>query len=397
MGFYVDIDEVVAEEAFVVLAYLGNGTPGEPVYIARRDTEGTSLVRDTSEGTLLWPAERFPPATVEPGTSFAGYTAAAGTGGAGTLSRILFGTVETVRFTWSTGTTTKGGLINIGQGAGTGATVTPGERLHAGVTVRSSRAQQVQLEVVYTNGSGSTVSGGGVIRSAVAIPANTRVEVLGEIIAVPANAAAAMLRVSVPNVAAAALWQAGDWLEVSEPWVRPPVDLVVDHEARQGVPTEYLLLDTAGVNVRAVSQTWSLPRWGTWLKSPGHPDRNTRVHYAGSTGATRPARRAVFDVEGSELAVVLSELRGTSRGAVRLLTLTAADERRVIDLLADGGTLMLDTDPDWGVPFRYVSVGDYTIERAYEFDGLNLTAAARLHVLDAVMTVDAPTGVTVAG
>lgn len=43
------------DAARVRLALTG-GTPGESVYVFRRDTAGVGLVRDTSAGTITWPA-----------------------------------------------------------------------------------------------------------------------------------------------------------------------------------------------------------------------------------------------------------------------------------------------------------------------------------------------------
>lgn len=166
---------------------------------------------------------------------------------------------------------------------------------------------------------------------------------------------------------------------------------ITDHEARQGESTQYLLTDGDGVPVATVRL--ELPLWGTWLKSPGRPYRNTRVFYVGDSGITRAARRVVIDIENAAQRVVFARLRATPQGAIVVLTQTKAQAAQLQLLASDGLPLMLDTPTSWGVPFRYISVGDIGVERAYNFDGLRLEAEARRWTLNDVVQVATPQGV----
>lgn len=166
---------------------------------------------------------------------------------------------------------------------------------------------------------------------------------------------------------------------------------LTDYEARQGESTQYLLTDGDGSPVASTSLT--LPMWGTWLKSPGRPYRNARAYYVSDGEATLTARRLVVDIEDAAQRVVFARRRSTPSGNVVLLTQTADQASALALLLSDGLPLMLDTPSSWGVPYRYISVGDVGRSRAYDFEGLNLTAQARLWTLGDVVSTAAPQGV----
>lgn len=169
--------------------------------------------------------------------------------------------------------------------------------------------------------------------------------------------------------------------------------VLTDYEATQGVNTMYILTDGDGSPVASTSVP--VPLWGTWLKSPGRPFRNTRVRYQTDTAVKLAARRLVIDVEGSPQRVVFAQNRSNPTGTVTLVTLTRAEANALRLLVSDGMTLLLDTPPSWDVPFRYMSVGDVAPERAFDFDGLGLTSEARAWVLADVVEVEMPQGVPV--
>lgn len=168
--------------------------------------------------------------------------------------------------------------------------------------------------------------------------------------------------------------------------------IVYDHEVRQGGPADYIVTDADGTHLEAV--TVQVPEWGTWLKSPGRPYLNTRLHFAGVGEVTRVARRQRVSVDGATREVVLSQRRSGREGALRLATLTGPQSAAVARLLDDGLTVMLDTPPAWGIPYRYVSVGNTTEGRPMG-EELALDRPTRVHVLEEVVEVDAPLGVTV--
>lgn len=166
---------------------------------------------------------------------------------------------------------------------------------------------------------------------------------------------------------------------------------LIDYEARQGESTQYLLTDADGTPVATVRV--ELPQWGTWLKSPGRPYRNARVYYSSDSAATFSARRLVVDIEDAAQRVVFARKRSTPSGGLVLHTLTTDQARALELLLSDGLPLMLDTPSSWGVPYRYISVGDVSRSRAYDFEGLGLTEEARTWSLADVVNTAAPQGV----
>lgn len=166
---------------------------------------------------------------------------------------------------------------------------------------------------------------------------------------------------------------------------------VYDHEARQGEATDYIVADPNGAQLASTRMT--VPAWGTWLKSPGRPYLNVRCYLENEGPVKRAARRLVVDVQNGER-VVLSQRRTAASGSIRLLALEGPQATAVDRLLDDGATLMLDTHPEWGVPYRYISVGDETRSRPYG-DTLGLDKAPRLFELADVVAVAMPTGVTV--
>lgn len=169
--------------------------------------------------------------------------------------------------------------------------------------------------------------------------------------------------------------------------------VIVDHEARQGEQTDYILATVEGVML--ASERVIIPKWGTWLKSPARPHLNVRCYLEGEGAIARPARRQVMHIEGGQ-AVVLHEPRATPvADEVRLITLDGPVSDALVRLLQAGDTLMLDADPVWRLSFRYISVGDYTVSRPYYAEGLGLDGPARMHTLSEVYAVEPPIGVTV--
>lgn len=167
---------------------------------------------------------------------------------------------------------------------------------------------------------------------------------------------------------------------------------VYDYEPQQGAQVDYIAADPTGAPLGSVRVT--IPRWGTWLKSPGRPYRNTRAYLEQEGAVVRPAKRQVITREAGGLPVVLSQARGAMEGDVRLLALEGEQDAAVVRLLSEGNTLLLDTDPAWAVPWRYISVGEATSTRPHE-GTLGLDRPARLHALAGLVEQPAPVGPTV--
>lgn len=181
----------------------------------------------------------------------------------------------------------------------------------------------------------------------------------------------------------------------SSVWGSYAVAPIYDHEAQQGTTVTYLLTNPDGVTLAMA--TVDLPLWGTWLKSPGRPFRNTRCHFGHVAEIVAPLAREVYDVEESGQVVVYSAKRAADRsGELVLVTRSLAQLEALRRLLSDGSTLLLDTPPRWNVGFRYISVGDVARERPLSMlDGFgNLESEARLWKLADVVTVESPQGVS---
>ncbi len=161
-----------------------------------------------------------------------------------------------------------------------------------------------------------------------------------------------------------------------------------DFEPRQGDSTDYLLTDADGVLLGSTNLI--VPTWGSWFKSPGKPWLNVLSALRDESPEKLPAVREIVRIEGAERAVVLSAPRQGSEGAITLSVRTETELQDVRELLADGGPLLIDVAPSFGVPYRYVSVGDVSIDR--EWHELGLDKRWRGVKLDQLVEIDSPLG-----
>lgn len=163
------------------------------------------------------------------------------------------------------------------------------------------------------------------------------------------------------------------------------VPTLYDYEARQGLETDYIVTDLEGAPLVDVRVT--VPRWGTWLKSPGYPHLNLSCYWQADSDYTRQARTSIIQPRGAKFPIVLSDRRTGTSGTVRLLTLTDENARSMTSLLNSGQPLMVDVPDSFGVPVRYVSVLDVTGSRSVP----NIADEARSWSLD-VVEIAAPIG-----
>lgn len=377
--------------ASVQLVASGDGVPGATLYLFRRDSDGVTVVRDTSEGTVTWPTNLAtvqidPTSTAAPwyfqvGTSEV-VTRAVVTNGVGPRDRAVPFQRATVTTARTAGTS--GHYYRSDVGAGPAGVA--GDVRTMSMWVRLSHARSLQLQGSFRAGA---TTAGTTTGALVAVPANVWTKLS---VTVTATGAYDNVQLFATLPSGQTAIPVGGTYDATEPAVQTSGSVTVtDHEARQGEGTDYLLADGDGVQLASVRI--DLPKWGTWVKSPGRPFLNTRVHFERELPVQRGARREVVQVEGSRQAVVLSQPRATETGDLQLVTLTAAQDAAITRLLEDGGTVMLDSDPLWRVPYRYMNVGDVTTGRAY-FDSLGLALDARTHQLAGIVSVEAPIGVT---
>jgi hypothetical protein len=97
---------------------------------------------------------------------------------------------------------------------------------------------------------------------------------------------------------------------------------------------------------------------GVWLKSVARPFLNRQVVVQDYGDVERTARAGVFDVIGRSFPVAVSDVRGSRRWNLTVLTSTAAEAGDIDMLLASGDPLFIHVPAGCDVPGGYVSVGD---------------------------------------
>jgi hypothetical protein len=143
-----------------------------------------------------------------------------------------------------------------------------------------------------------------------------------------------------------------------------------------------------------------------WLKDPTAPGNNMRIAitqrallaclatgspralgYGGISTETRPARSAQLDVNNRENPIVTSKRRGSVSAGLLLAPHTFADRDALRDLLTPGTPLLFQAPGQYGVPDRYMSFGDESVDML----GQRQTFQPRVFTLPFVVT-DAAAG-----
>jgi len=163
-----------------------------------------------------------------------------------------------------------------------------------------------------------------------------------------------------------------------------------DYEARQGFTATYAI--TNDVGIPGAYSAVDIPNWGTWLKDPFRPFMNCRVLWNADSEYIREARREKLWARGAKFPVFHSDKRSAPRGSIVVATETTVDATKLTSMLDGAETIMIDVDSRFGVPVRYVSVGDVTGARAGQADSA-LSWEARLWTLqidEVAMPIGAP-------
>ena len=155
---------------------------------------------------------------------------------------------------------------------------------------------------------------------------------------------------------------------------------IYDYEARQGLDTDYILTDELG-NVGA-SVSVLIPRWGTWLKDPFRPFMNCKVLWHQDSEYERKARRSLLQPRNAKYPVPQWDRRIAPSANIEVATEEDAKARALTSLLDSAGVIMIDVDDRFGVPVRYVSVGDIKGRRVTSSDSLGLKWEARIWNLE---------------
>lgn len=97
---------------------------------------------------------------------------------------------------------------------------------------------------------------------------------------------------------------------------------------------------------------------GVWIKSVARPFLNRQVTVVDHSAIERRGRAGVFDVVGRSYPVAVSDVRGSRRWELEVLTETTTEAEDFDLLLASGDVLLIHVPADVDVPGGYVTVGD---------------------------------------
>ena len=139
-----------------------------------------------------------------------------------------------------------------------------------------------------------------------------------------------------------------------------------DYEFPVGVPITYRAeyFSATGVSINIESATAiTVNLDAVWIKSLTRPFLNRAVTVVDFSDVERPARGGTFDVIGRSLPVAITDVRGSRRYTLDVLTETL-DESTDFDLaMASGDVILVHTPADSPVPGIYAQIGDVTQTR----------------------------------
>lgn len=140
---------------------------------------------------------------------------------------------------------------------------------------------------------------------------------------------------------------------------------IEDFEAPLDVPVYYTVAQQAPAGSEvATTNTVIVPSQGkTWLKDPSYPSRNMVVPVMTAVkNLKRAAQAGLFPILGRANPVVITTVRAGPEAVVTLHTLTDAQRRQMVDILASGSVLLLQSGPS-ETGSIYIHVGDVGEER----------------------------------
>ncbi|QRP48010.1 poly-gamma-glutamate hydrolase family protein [Amycolatopsis sp. FDAARGOS 1241] len=168
---------------------------------------------------------------------------------------------------------------------------------------------------------------------------------------------------------------------------------VDDYEFAAGVVNHYRVRVYAptGATLFTESDTITPVLDSAWIKNPQRPSLNRKVTVAGISDITRPTRSSVVEVVGRTLPVVISDVQGSRRLTLTVMTRTLAEAADLDQVFASGLPVFLQApELDAVVPTMYASVGEVTLRR-----GQSVRAPRRF--FDLPLTECAPPASTVYG
>lgn len=159
--------------------------------------------------------------------------------------------------------------------------------------------------------------------------------------------------------------------------------IMYDTEAPMDTPFTYITRGLGSSSTATAGPITMLSSNHPWLKSPLHPWQDKRlnlsmplsspfcddedaVFFAAMDVEARPGRTSVFPVDQRKNPIPAPRVRGGITSSLRLISRTFPARDQIIQLNESGDPLLFQTpqNPDvYGIPDRYMSVGDYTVAR----------------------------------
>lgn len=166
-------------------------------------------------------------------------------------------------------------------------------------------------------------------------------------------------------------WEAARTLE-SDGYATPvdEVATLYDYESSNGQTVHFRAraIHDYGSNL-LVTSDWSTADSGAWtsglwwLKHPRQPTLNMNLTIDSNPGYQRPARQGVYQALGASKPIVVTDLRGSARGTLRVRLDTEAEQDQMVALLETTDTLLIQAPPADRWPDRYIAVGDHDRQR----------------------------------
>ncbi|PZG18985.1 hypothetical protein C1I95_12465 [Micromonospora craterilacus] len=145
------------------------------------------------------------------------------------------------------------------------------------------------------------------------------------------------------------------------------VDVKVDdYEFVDGVVNRYRVrvVDVATqATVASETATITPTLGGVWIKSVARPFLNRQVIVKDFGDVERPPRAGIFDVVGRSMPVAVSDVRGSRRWTLEVLTETPADAAELDQIMAAGDTMLIHVPAAVDVPGGYVAIDTVNISR----------------------------------
>jgi hypothetical protein len=126
----------------------------------------------------------------------------------------------------------------------------------------------------------------------------------------------------------------------------------------------YLWLKDPAIPANSIQVGLNVPGLNLHARGPGVAALSAQpAFFQGMDALKRPANSASFNVNNSARPVVVSKARSSAQSQLFLLTRTFADAARLDQLLDAGGPLLLQAPAVYGMPDRYLLLGDSTQSR----------------------------------